>query len=158
MRRRPPRSTRTDTLFPYTTLFRSKPGAAGNVLRRHSGAFADVLARAGADRIRRPHLGPVAVAAGAAPGAGHVRRADLGLRDGTRAHRGSPDGRAGPSDHRAGRYPPQPRLQPARTAPAPRADPMALAVRGARGVRPEERSVGQGGGQEVRYWGGPATT
>src|SRR3546814_12057733 len=26
MRRRPPRSTRTDTLFPYTTLFRSNPG------------------------------------------------------------------------------------------------------------------------------------
>src|SRR3546814_18904858 len=25
MRRRPPRSTRTDTLFPYTTLFRSPP-------------------------------------------------------------------------------------------------------------------------------------
>src|SRR3546814_4171352 len=25
MRRRPPRSTRTDTLFPYTTLFRSDP-------------------------------------------------------------------------------------------------------------------------------------
>src|SRR3546814_7995859 len=25
MRRRPPRSTRTDTLFPYTTLFRSWP-------------------------------------------------------------------------------------------------------------------------------------
>src|SRR3546814_20969733 len=25
MRRRPPRSTRTDTLFPYTTLFRSEP-------------------------------------------------------------------------------------------------------------------------------------
>src|SRR3546814_20160436 len=24
--RRPPRSTRTDTLFPYTTLFRSPPG------------------------------------------------------------------------------------------------------------------------------------
>src|SRR3546814_11211560 len=30
MRRRPPRSTRTDTLFPYTTLFRSEvtPGTA----------------------------------------------------------------------------------------------------------------------------------
>src|SRR3546814_5357508 len=28
MRRRPPRSTRTDTLFPYTTLFRSIRGAA----------------------------------------------------------------------------------------------------------------------------------
>src|SRR3546814_14519037 len=27
MFRRPPRSTRTDTLFPYTTLFRSMPGA-----------------------------------------------------------------------------------------------------------------------------------
>src|SRR3546814_2027029 len=26
MRRRPPRSTRTDTLFPYTTLFRSEIG------------------------------------------------------------------------------------------------------------------------------------
>src|SRR3546814_10952142 len=26
MLRRPPRSTRTDTLFPYTTLFRSHPG------------------------------------------------------------------------------------------------------------------------------------
>src|SRR3546814_8249907 len=29
MRRRPPRSTRTDTLFPYTTLFRS-PGPHSN--------------------------------------------------------------------------------------------------------------------------------
>src|SRR3546814_10193187 len=28
MRRRPPRSTRTDTLFPYTTLFRSADVAA----------------------------------------------------------------------------------------------------------------------------------
>src|SRR3546814_1389943 len=27
MIRRPPRSTRTDTLFPYTTLFRSAPGS-----------------------------------------------------------------------------------------------------------------------------------
>src|SRR3546814_4114458 len=32
MIRRPPRSTRTDTLFPYTTLFRSQHG--GHVLRR----------------------------------------------------------------------------------------------------------------------------
>src|SRR3546814_1244600 len=29
MRRRPPRSTRTDTLFPYTTLFRSRCGRGG---------------------------------------------------------------------------------------------------------------------------------
>src|SRR3546814_2767501 len=31
MIRRPPRSTRTDTLFPYTTLFRSPPSADQNL-------------------------------------------------------------------------------------------------------------------------------
>src|SRR3546814_16045306 len=35
MQRRPPRSTRTDTLFPYTTLFRSLAAAAGGRLHRH---------------------------------------------------------------------------------------------------------------------------
>src|SRR3546814_14660249 len=30
MIRRPPRSTRTDTLFPYTTLFRSSGGASSD--------------------------------------------------------------------------------------------------------------------------------
>src|SRR3546814_2772698 len=38
MMRRPPRSTRTDTLFPYTTLFRSRAiplrGIGNHVLRR----------------------------------------------------------------------------------------------------------------------------
>src|SRR3546814_15803586 len=43
MRRRPPRSTRTDTLFPYTTLFRSDR-EAGSVAQRlleglHIGTF-----------------------------------------------------------------------------------------------------------------------
>src|SRR3546814_10080555 len=33
MKRRPPRSTRTDTLFPYTTLFRSGVGAADHAVR-----------------------------------------------------------------------------------------------------------------------------
>src|SRR3546814_19212192 len=33
MIRRPPRSTRTDTLFPYTTLFRSTPGADSDPVR-----------------------------------------------------------------------------------------------------------------------------
>src|SRR3546814_3991637 len=37
MIRRPPRSTRTDTLFPYTTLFRSA-GAAAAARRRLAGA------------------------------------------------------------------------------------------------------------------------
>src|SRR3546814_9476100 len=40
MIRRPPRSTRTDTLFPYTTLFRSPLGRLG--LARHA-ARADVV-------------------------------------------------------------------------------------------------------------------
>src|SRR3546814_19636891 len=34
MRRRPPRSTRTDTLFPYTTLFRSLRRGLGGLCRR----------------------------------------------------------------------------------------------------------------------------
>src|SRR3546814_5510337 len=56
MRRRPPRATRTDTLFPYTTLFRSSgsqgfPSAAvGCGVRRRSGAPADRRRRAPAAR------------------------------------------------------------------------------------------------------------
>src|SRR3546814_2420328 len=44
MIRRPPRSTRTDTLFPYTTLFRS------------GRAVAVILGRRPAGRCRRDHL------------------------------------------------------------------------------------------------------
>src|SRR3546814_9877166 len=33
MKRRPPRSTRTDTLFPYTTLFRAADGDARAAVR-----------------------------------------------------------------------------------------------------------------------------
>src|SRR3546814_18448309 len=41
MIRRPPRSTRTDTLFPYTTLFRSAPprGALLSAARQETGEF-----------------------------------------------------------------------------------------------------------------------
>src|SRR3546814_9848838 len=38
MTRRPPRSTRTDTLFPYTTLFRSPRPAVGEASVRAAGA------------------------------------------------------------------------------------------------------------------------
>src|SRR3546814_2047707 len=38
MKRRPPRSTRTDTLFPYTTLFRSPGRSAARPHRRPGGA------------------------------------------------------------------------------------------------------------------------
>src|SRR3546814_6355600 len=42
MIRRPPRSTRTDTLFPYTTLFRSEGGAKRRVrVRRFAAPGAD---------------------------------------------------------------------------------------------------------------------
>src|SRR3546814_8710199 len=47
MRRRPPRSTRTDTLFPYTPLFRSTPWHARSQatrFRRHG--------------LRPPHVPP----------------------------------------------------------------------------------------------------
>src|SRR3546814_3708866 len=37
MIRRPPRSTRTDTLFPYTTLFRSDLRPVGDAHRRRGG-------------------------------------------------------------------------------------------------------------------------
>src|SRR3546814_19787430 len=40
MIRRPPRSTRTDTLFPYTTLFRSTIGELARVARGDRVAFA----------------------------------------------------------------------------------------------------------------------
>src|SRR3546814_12602358 len=39
MIRRPPRSTRTDTLFPYTTLFRSLSAADG-IIRYSTNSFA----------------------------------------------------------------------------------------------------------------------
>src|SRR3546814_1328968 len=61
MIRRPPRSTRTDTLFPYTTLFRSGKGAQG-AHRAHgrpapgvqgAARVRDAVRRRGADHPRR---------------------------------------------------------------------------------------------------------
>src|SRR3546814_4027305 len=52
MKRRPPRSTRTDTLFPYTTLFRSLLGHARSRPARRLDARARRLADA------RAHPGP----------------------------------------------------------------------------------------------------
>src|SRR3546814_9833678 len=43
MIRRPPRSTRTDTLFPYTTLFRSLPSDPGHAIWRRDFAGASGL-------------------------------------------------------------------------------------------------------------------
>src|SRR3546814_8652130 len=54
MIRRPPRSTRTDTLFPYTTLFRSAALRLPNVLECHlvSGDF-DYLIKARISEMAR---------------------------------------------------------------------------------------------------------
>src|SRR3546814_9591193 len=61
MTRRPPRSTRPDTLFPYTTLFRSLPAGAGwHGAINHPAHMGDVRGRCGAldaVRIRDLHLG-----------------------------------------------------------------------------------------------------
>src|SRR3546814_14433941 len=62
MKRRPPRSTRTDTLFPYTTLFRSDETRAalalgsqiifqGAFLAERWGGWSDFL-----ERVERPSL------------------------------------------------------------------------------------------------------
>src|SRR3546814_10642114 len=71
MIRRPPRSTRTDTLFPYTTLFRSVRGAVHDEadalphprLRARVGGHADDLLRGrehadrrGAARVEPPEV------------------------------------------------------------------------------------------------------
>src|SRR3546814_13895336 len=50
MLRRPPRSTRTDTLLPYTTLFRSVEAVLRDVARGHGAAAVDRLAVAHAHR------------------------------------------------------------------------------------------------------------
>src|SRR3546814_11354270 len=52
MRRRPPRSTRTDTLCPYTTLFRSL--CAEVYVRRHDGAWSFSCLFRGRTRYPRP--------------------------------------------------------------------------------------------------------
>src|SRR3546814_7625894 len=68
MIRRPPRSTRTDTLFPYTTLFRSYPDGGGQP--HQSGARADCCGLFAALAIYGPHpLFPFGSRIG---GAGHA--------------------------------------------------------------------------------------
>src|SRR3546814_13154461 len=53
MIRRPPRSTRTDTLFPYTTLFRSSLEWNVQDLLREESAFAARLADGNINRTSR---------------------------------------------------------------------------------------------------------
>src|SRR3546814_18394118 len=72
MLRRPPRSTRTDTLFPYTTLFRSADAAAAT-------ARSDFISRSAlrrqVRRWRRKDVGIVTCYLGAARSASASTRA-----------------------------------------------------------------------------------
>src|SRR3546814_11505028 len=63
MIRRPPRSTRTDTLFPYTTLFRSAGG-------QHAAPAFDRLVRFAVKRRRRRGNAPLGHGAVAGKGGG----------------------------------------------------------------------------------------
>src|SRR3546814_11344638 len=57
MRRRPPRSTRTDTLFPYTTLFRSQIGAIAQDFDARDGLPPDDRTRRASAEIIEMHAG-----------------------------------------------------------------------------------------------------
>src|SRR3546814_10793875 len=67
MIRRPPRSTRTDTRFPYTTLFRSDFAAAHGIrsvaLRYFNAAGADPAGEIGEAHAPETHLIPIVLEA-----------------------------------------------------------------------------------------------
>src|SRR3546814_15366183 len=79
MKRRPPRSTRTDTLFPYTTLFRSQQGGEDDDEQRP-----EIGDQAGLDRRRvaqRHEVEEVVAEQPADPGQPDRRRmAEIGRR------------------------------------------------------------------------------
>src|SRR3546814_5712722 len=172
MIRRPPRSTRTDTLFPYTTLFRSPRHLAAKVAAVHAAppAHADLKPQlAGAITQDQFHLGIplkafrharhfLARALPARHVAGAIEAVALLLEALPAFHEpiGAP-ARIGPHarllghrlDHRAA----APRRRPAQQGG------IALHPRcaGTRGPRPdlvpssEERGVGKGGASKVRH-------
>src|SRR3546814_16543963 len=78
MIRRPPRSTRTDTLLPYTTLFRSQHPQFGKRHRLHDvGLFHRAAAAGDGDHRHRDHDG--AVHPRHDPRQSDAERADAGL-------------------------------------------------------------------------------
>src|SRR3546814_18193968 len=85
MIRRPPRSTRTDTLFPYTTLFRSDGngiGAGMNITKILIANRGDIACRV-IRTARKMGIATVAVYSHAAARAPHVAMADEAVYLGT---------------------------------------------------------------------------
>src|SRR3546814_8018544 len=81
MIRRPPRSTRTDPLFPHTTLFRSLDGGRARLVRRtifRAGAPRRDRreARAAIDRVTLLMLGALTIAPCAVPAPGAAERSE----------------------------------------------------------------------------------
>src|SRR3546814_7259680 len=87
MIRRPPRSTRTDTLFPYTTLFRSLRATASPVPAAPDSAFAGF--QAFAPDARDPWLQAQAQAQAQAAGSGMAMPMDHGMMDHSRMDHGT---------------------------------------------------------------------
>src|SRR3546814_19215752 len=73
MIRRPPRSTRTDTLFPYTTLFRSNPASRREVRPRYSAKPGERRVHRTVEILGSPRRGVVVHHAEHAEGGGHMR-------------------------------------------------------------------------------------
>src|SRR3546814_1331628 len=85
MIRRPPRSTRTDTLFPYTTLFRSEAAPLGGLARPRLPAGArppQARGRRSGGRLRRLSLSADHCGGGPPRPARGAARAELGARAG----------------------------------------------------------------------------
>src|SRR3546814_11258590 len=125
MIRRPPRSTRTDTLFPYTTLFRSQHAQVGGQPQRRGREAGDALER------EVPQPPEAELAASRQPRLALVR--DRGLAE------------ADPAEQSF--HEPVPLAQlPQRSQRARRQQAEIAGVRGARGLR--QKSEGATGGEK----------
>src|SRR3546814_10231932 len=76
MIRRPPRSTRTDTLFPYTTLFRSIPLTQANRWRNNPPSVTGIIGRPSNSRLTRPLAPSVLHTSHAAADATRITRSE----------------------------------------------------------------------------------
>src|SRR3546814_11579015 len=101
MIRRPPRATRTDTLFPYTTLFRSVAEQIGRAGAQH-GEIAALLraAELGGKQIEEGVARQLAVVAATDIIRLHLCRIDIDLQ----RHLGLHEGRVAGEDERADQY------------------------------------------------------